>query len=222
MYCLCRCRNCTYQCRAANYSVSWGAVQARNGNLRSFGPTNLPGTAFTPKQWLFENKATCMENSKIYCSSPWKNPTYLCGSAKYPVSWVAGQSREWKYAKFRAQQSPWYHTCTKAMVISKGSYRYGKLKNVLLLAVRSFAYFNSRPYTDPHEMGQFADPPLQVRFLHQSPWYHVCTKAMVISKESYGFGKLINVLPLSVQKQYLPVRSANYTVSWGGSIRSGI
>ena len=72
-----------------------------------------------------------MENPHIYCSSSWKNPNYLYGSVNYTVSWVAVWGGEWKYAKLRAYQSPWYLVCTKAMVISKGSYGYGELKNVL-------------------------------------------------------------------------------------------
>ena len=41
---------------------------------------------------------------------------------------------------------------------------------------------------------------------YQSPWYRICTKAMVISKGSYVYGELKNVLPSLVQKTYLPVR----------------
>ena len=73
-----------------------------------------------------------MESSKIYCSSRFRNSTYQCEAANYPVSWEAVYGREWKYSKLRAYQSPWYRVCTKAMVTLKGSYGYGELKNVLL------------------------------------------------------------------------------------------
>ena len=33
---------------------------ANNGNMQNFGPTNLHGTAFAPKQWLHLEEATCM------------------------------------------------------------------------------------------------------------------------------------------------------------------
>ena len=32
--------------------------------MRNFGPTNPHGTAFAPKQWLYEKEATGMESSK--------------------------------------------------------------------------------------------------------------------------------------------------------------
>ena len=67
----------------------WGKYTVRNGNMRNFGPTNPHGTGFPPMQCSYQKEATGMENPKMYCSSPWKNSTYLCGSANYPVSWVS-------------------------------------------------------------------------------------------------------------------------------------
>ena len=32
--------------------------RAENGNMRNFGPTNPLGTAFAPKQWLYQKEAT--------------------------------------------------------------------------------------------------------------------------------------------------------------------
>ena len=40
----------------------------------------------------------------------------------------------------------------------------------------------------------------------KSPFYRVCTKAMVVSKGSCVYGELKNVLPSSVQKTHLPMR----------------
>ena len=37
--------------------------RAENGNIRHFGPTNPHDTAFAPKQWLYQKKATGMESS---------------------------------------------------------------------------------------------------------------------------------------------------------------
>ena len=63
MYFPSRSRYDTYQCVTANYPVSWVAIyRARNGNMRNFGPTNPHGTAFAPKQWLYQNQATGMES----------------------------------------------------------------------------------------------------------------------------------------------------------------
>ena len=36
---------------------------AENGNMRNFGPTSPHGTAFAPKQWLYQKEAIGMESS---------------------------------------------------------------------------------------------------------------------------------------------------------------
>ena len=61
--------------------------RAQNGNMRNFGHTNPHGTAFAPKQWLYQNEATGMESSKMYCPSWFRFSNYHCVEAKYPVSW---------------------------------------------------------------------------------------------------------------------------------------
>ena len=60
-----------------------------NGKMQSFGPTNPHGTAFPQEECLHLKYTTAMEIPKMYCSSLWKNPTYLCGCANQLVSWVA-------------------------------------------------------------------------------------------------------------------------------------
>ena len=39
-------------------------METENGNLRNFGSTNPHGTAFAPKQCLYQNEATGMDNPK--------------------------------------------------------------------------------------------------------------------------------------------------------------
>ena len=43
-----------------------GGYRAQTGNMRKFGPTYPHGTAFAPKQWLYEKEGTGMESSKLY------------------------------------------------------------------------------------------------------------------------------------------------------------
>ena len=114
----------------------WGQDRAQNGNMRNFGPTNPHGTAFAPKQWLYQKEATGMESPKLNCPSRCRYRTYHCVEAKYTFSWWLVQGPEWKYVKFRHYQSPWYRVCTKAMVISKGSYGHGESKNILSQSVQ--------------------------------------------------------------------------------------
>ena len=58
------------------------------GNVRNFGCTYQYGTAFPHKEFLYQKEATGMENLKMSSSSLWKNPTNLCRSANFPISWV--------------------------------------------------------------------------------------------------------------------------------------
>ena len=78
----------------------------------------------------------CMVSSKMYCPCQCRKRTYQFEAVKYPFLRGAVYGREGKYAKLRAYQSPWYRIFTKAMVISKGSYVYGELKNALPLSVQ--------------------------------------------------------------------------------------
>ena len=64
-----------------------GLYRAPNGNMRNFGLTNPHGTAFAPKQWLYQKEATGMESSKMYCPSRCRYRTYHCVATKYLVSW---------------------------------------------------------------------------------------------------------------------------------------
>ena len=57
----------------------WGQYMAQNGNMRNFGPTNPHGTAFAPKQWLYQKEGTCMQSLKMYCPSRCRYRTYQCG-----------------------------------------------------------------------------------------------------------------------------------------------
>ena len=66
IFCPSRCRYRTSQCVSTNYLVSWGLYWAQNGNMRNFGSTNPHGTAFAPKQWLYQKEATGVESSKLY------------------------------------------------------------------------------------------------------------------------------------------------------------
>ena len=130
MYCPSRCRYRIYQCGAANYPVSWGAVQ---GPLRKYAKLRAyqhPWYRVCTNAMVIA-KATGMESSKMYCPSRCRYRTYQCGAANYTVSWGAVQGPPRKYEKIRAYQYPWYRVCANAMVISKGSYGHGEFKNVL-------------------------------------------------------------------------------------------
>ena len=106
--------------------------RAENGNLRKSGSNFRHGTVFTPKKCLYQKESTRMESLKMHSSSLCKNRTYLCGMANYTVLYTPVQGRERKFEEIWVYLSPWYRVCTKAMFISKGSYRCGESKNAFL------------------------------------------------------------------------------------------
>ena len=60
--------------------------RAQNGKLGKLGQTCDHGTVFAPRKYLYQKEATGMERSEMYSASRCNNPTYLCGTSKYPVS----------------------------------------------------------------------------------------------------------------------------------------
>ena len=129
--------------------------------MRNFGPTNPHGTAFVPKQWLYQKEATGMESPKMYCPTRCRHRTYHCVEANYPVSLGIVEVPDWKYAKLGPYQSPWYRVSTKAMVISKGSYGHGESKNVLANSVQT-PYLPPRGSKLPHFMGGSIGPRMEI------------------------------------------------------------
>ena len=60
--------------------------RAQNGKLHKLGRTYLHGTVFVPRKYLYQKEAKGMEKPEMYFASRCNNPTYLCGTSKYPVS----------------------------------------------------------------------------------------------------------------------------------------
>ena len=106
--------------------------RSENGNLKKSGSTFCHGTVFASKQCLYQKEATGIESPNMHLSSRCRNRTYLCGTSNYHISCNQVQGRERKFAEIRVYLSPLYCVCTKAMLISKGSYRYGQSKNAFL------------------------------------------------------------------------------------------
>ena len=120
--------------------------------MRNFGSTNPHGTAFSPKQWLYQKEAKDMESPNIYCPTRCRHRTHHCVEANYPVSCGILEGLDWKYAKLGPYQSPWYRVSTRAMVISKGSYGHRKSKNGLANSVQT-PYLPLRGNKLPRFMG---------------------------------------------------------------------
>ena len=129
--------------------------RAENGNLQKSGFTFCHGTVFAPRQCLYQQKFTGMESPKMYSFRRCKNLTYLCGTATDPVSSKPEQGRERKFAKIRIYHQPWYRDCTKAVFISKGSYRYGESKILFLSSVQKTSLTCAVLQTTPSQVSQY-------------------------------------------------------------------
>ena len=110
-----------------------GQYRVGNGNMRNFGPINLHGTAFSPKQCGYQKEATGMESSKMYWPSRYINSTYQCVAANFPV-FMGGSIgvRNGNMRNFGPSNPHGTAFYTNELSISKGSYGYGEPKNILL------------------------------------------------------------------------------------------
>ena len=60
--------------------------RAQNGRLCKLGRKYGHGTVLALRKFLYQKEATGMERPEMRSANRCKNPTYLCGSSKYPVS----------------------------------------------------------------------------------------------------------------------------------------
>ena len=149
-----------------------------------------------------------MESSKMYCPSRCRYRTDQLGARNYPVSREVVQGQEWKYAKLRSYQSPWYSVCIKAMVISKGSYGHGEFKNVLPQSVQ-IPYLPLRGSKVPRFMGGSIGPRMEICETSALPIY-------MISRlhQSNGYIKR-KLRAWRVQKCIALVGADTVLTSWG-------
>ena len=113
------------------------------------------------------------------------------------------QGRRCKFGEIRGYLSPWYRVCTKAMIISKESYRHGEPKNVIAFTVQK-TYRRLQACKRSGFMQLRIGPTMKILGNSRLPisMYRICTRAMVIPKRSYGYGEPKYVITLSVQKTY--------------------
>ena len=149
-----------------------------------------------------------MESSKMYCPSRCRYRTDQLGARNYPVSREVVQGPEWKYAKLRPYQYPRYRVCTKAMVISKGSYGHGEFENVLPQSVQ-IPYLPLRGSKIPRFMGGSIGPRMEICETSALPIY-------MISRlhQSNGYIKR-NLRAWRVQKCIALVGADTVLTSWG-------
>ena len=212
MHSSCRWKNRTCLCGTANYAVSCKPVQAENRNLRKSGSAFHHGTVFAPKQCIYQKETTEMESPKMQSSSRFKNRTDQFGTATYPVSCKLVYSRVRKFAEIRVYFSLWYHGCTKALFISKGSYVYGESKNAILQSVqkpRGTANYQSHVSQYTTEYGNL--PKFGSTFRHGTVF---ALKQCLYQKEATGMESPNMHSSTRCKNQTYLCGTANYPVSY--------
>ena len=89
----------------ANNPVSCPAYRAEIGNLGNFEVVENNGTAFAPKQSLYQKVAVGMENPKMQSTSPFNKRTGCHGPANKPVSCTAYRAENGNLGNFEAVES---------------------------------------------------------------------------------------------------------------------
>ena len=121
----------------------------------------------------------------MHSSSRCKNRTYLYETANYPVLCKPIYGRVRKFAEIRVYLSRWYCVCTKAMFVSKGSYRYGESIMHFSRQCKNRSYLCWTAYYTVLCMTVWGrERKFEEIRVYLSPWYRVCTKAKFISKGS--------------------------------------
>ena len=223
-----RVQKCIALVGADTVLTSWGPettpfqgkqYRAQNGNMRNFGPTNTHGTAFAPKQWLYQKEATGMESSKMYYHSWCRYRTYHCVAAKYPVSWGQYRAQNGNMRNFGPTNPNGTAFVLKQWLYQKEATGMESSKMYCPSRCR-YRTYHCVEAKYPVSLGVIQGQEWKYAKLrsYQSLWYSVCIKTMVISKGSYGYGEFKNVLPQSVQIPYLPLRGSKVPRFMGGSI----
>ena len=156
--------------------------------MRNFSPTNPHGTAFAPKQWLYQKESTGMESSKICWSIWFRYRTYQCGATNYTVSWGLVWGPEWKYRAHIGNMrnfGPINFHCT---AFAPKQWLYEKEATVMESSKMycpsrcRYSTYQCVSANYPVSSGVVWGPEWKYAELrpYQSPWYRVCTKTMVI------------------------------------------
>ena len=99
--------------------------RANNANFRNFWASYRHGTMFAPKQHLYLKEDLGMQSPKMLVQKGYQP---LRGF-KLPGFMYHHIGPTMQLPKFRGFLSAWYRVCTKAIFISKGSFRDAESKN---------------------------------------------------------------------------------------------
>ena len=211
MYCPSRCRYRTYQCGAANYPVSWGAVQGpprKYAKLRAYQYpwyrvcTNamvISKGKWKLRAWRVQKCIGTLVGGQIQkcIALVGADVALTVRGRKLPrvMGGSTGSTKEiCETSGLPIPMVPRLHQCNGYI---KRKLRVWRVQKCIALVGADVALHQCGAANYPVSWGAVQGPPRKYEKLraYQYPWYRVCTNAMVISKGSYGYGEFKNVLP---------------------------
>ena len=191
--------------------------RALNGYMRKLGPTNLHGTGLAPKQWLYQKEATGMESSKMYLPNRFRYRTYHWLAANYLVSLGVVQDTEWKYAKLRPYQSPWYRVYPQSNGYIKRKLREWKVQKCIFLIDTDTILITAWPQITSFHGGQYRTPNGNMRNfgLTNSHGTAFPPKLWLYQKEATGMESPKMYCPSRCGYRTYQCMAAKYLISWG-------
>ena len=191
MYCPSRCRYRTYQLGAANYPMSWGAVQ---GQQRKFAKVR----AYQTPWYRVSTNAMVISKGQFKNVLPYSvQIPYLPALGRKLPRVMGGsiRSREeiCETSGLPIPMVPRLHQCNGYI---KRKLWECRVQKCIALVSAGTVLTRPGPKTTLCHRAQYRVQRRNLRnFRPQTPWYRICTNAMVISKGSYRHGEFKNVLP---------------------------
>ena len=130
------CKNRTYLCGTENYPVSCKSVYVGERKFQKIRVYLLPWYHDGPKGMLISKGSYRYAESKNALLQSFQKPHLPVREGNYPGLCKLVYVRVRKFEEIRVYLSPWYRVCTKPMLKSKGSYRYGVSRNAFLQSVQ--------------------------------------------------------------------------------------
>ena len=220
MYFPSRCRYRTYYCVAAKYPVSLGVVQSQEWKYAKVRPYLSPWYRVCTTAMVISNGSYGHGEFKTISPQSVKMPysplrgskvhrlmggsielrMEICETSALPIPMVPRLNQSNGYFKWnvRALGVQKCISLVSADTVLTTAWKQSNPVSWVVVQCRDWKYAKFRPY--------------------HSPWYRVCTKAMVPSKGSYGHGEFKNVLSQSMQIPYLLLRGRKVTRFLGRNI----
>ena len=165
--------------------------------MRNFGRTNPHGTAFAPKQWLYEREAMGMESSKMYFLRWCRYRTYQCVAANYPVSWGGSIRPKMEICGTSGLPIPMVQRLLQSNGYMKRKLRAWRVQKCIALVGTDTVLTSSWPQTTPFYWGYYRVQKGNMRSFRPTNPHgtRFSPKQWLYQNEAIGHGEFKNLFP---------------------------